>query len=512
MLQATDSVNKINAEAGKTRSRGAKSLEDSKYIFNDLLKDMKKNRKIDELFNSINEDEKKSFYDIYIQNYQLNNEGIQLANQLENDILVWAEKNINGINNLYSFISILKNNINIFTSINEYEYDSNFKEDFKTFIELACKYLYNQNNSKLKQLIFIHMKPNYKITEEDVKTLAEEIYTWYKNNYDIIYIDYISKGNFNLKQFLKNWWTQNIQKVYDILVINPGQYSSSLKDTIKQMIIKAINKALEQYKFSLKKKNNEYTELEKEVLNSISNQLDKILDYVEFPKEQNGAYTHSWLGKAGTRKDANAVIEYLANNIQFCKQILKIKVDDIKKKTNLTWAIFLRNAYENNYDEDFQLKVRQYLVNKNIRIHDKQGKSIFDKKDDKGDYTYISFSARKDQNRSRPAILVHTINGKDHLLFGEYGANHGSILTNNSYTDIFNNCYSLEDKDREYPHISFVYILGNIAFVNKQEYCGYSSWDKVASILIKDSNIEKVYFLPPERGGKVLRLAQLLKK
>ena len=492
-------LSRILVEAGRAKSRSAQSLEDTNYIFNNLLNDMKNDTGINKLFNTVNQEKKKNFYNTYINNYQLNDKGKQLANRLEDKLLNWTQKNIHTlhITNLYTYITEILKNINYFTNlINDYEYDTSFNNDFKDFLELACKHLYNQANSRLKAIIDNNIKQEYKITDEDISTLADEIYIWWNNNFNIIYTNYINKGNFNLIKFLKNYWINNINKVYDILVINQEQYSLNLQETMKKLINKAINKTIADHTFSLKKKNNQYTNLEKQVLDIIKNKLNDILEYITFPKERMGLFTHSWLGKSGTRQDAKPIIDYLSINPQFCKLILNIDVDDIEQKTHLHWKDFLRN-------------VRDYLVKKNIPIHNKHGKDILDISDKKGDYTYIPFSARKDQMRSTACICVNA-NNKNYVLIGNPGVNHGSILTNQKYEKIFNNCYSADDTTKTFPKIAFVYIVGNIAFLNKKEYCGYSSFQEVADILINDSRIEKVYYLPPEKGGKVYRLAKLI--
>ena len=46
----------------------------------------------------------------------------------------------------------------------------------------------------------------------------------------------------------------------------------------------------------------------------------------------------------------------------------------IDKESGLSCKEFILQAYENNYNEEFELKVRQYLVEKNIPIHNNNAK------------------------------------------------------------------------------------------------------------------------------------------
>ena len=128
-------------------------MSDSNYIFNNLLDDLKSTREKDkELFDSISTKSKKNFYDTYIINDQLNNAGLRLADQLESSINTWLNNKYrtfsftsnNQQNILDDIIDILNQDNNFLkTYIHEYEFDRYFNDDFKIFIKLVCKYLYN---------------------------------------------------------------------------------------------------------------------------------------------------------------------------------------------------------------------------------------------------------------------------------------------------------------------------------------------------------------------------------
>lgn len=508
-------------EAGKAKSRGARSKEDTQYIFNNLLDDMKKYQKKDDQLFNFKKDKEKNFYDTYITNRQLNSEGIKLVNILEPHIINWLRKqNINILQNNYSdniiyTISDLINNNNSFLKayIPTNNFDQYFEDDFKTFIEYTCKYLYN-NNSNFKSILIKNIKPSYKVTNEDINTIADNIYSWYKNNFKTIYQNYIFNQSFNLKSFLINTWENKINQIYDLLALNPDMYSSSLKKIIKQAINTAVNTAISIYQFPTEYKINKNADLEKSVLKKIEDNYESILEYVKFPKEKNGAYKHSWLGKIGTRMDAKPIIEYLSINPQFAKQIFNINIKKIEKESGLSWKEFILQAYEDNYNEKFELKIRQYLVEKNIPIHNNNAKKILNNHDKKGQTIQIKNSPRADQNRNAPLILIHSfVDNKDHILIGDPGSNHGSIYNNPKYNDIFNNCYHPNDVNKHYPKLVHVYLLGTLAFIapTGQEYNGYDNIEQVANILIKDSRINKVYTLPDKSiNGFSTRLASLI--
>ena len=241
-----------------------------------------------------------------------------------------------------------------------------------------------------------------------------------------------------------------------------------------------------------------------------------MLEFILFPREKNGAYTHSWLGKVGTRTDAKPIIEYLAEHPQYAQRILNININDIEKETSLDWKTFIIKAYENNYNEQFELKVRQYLVNKNIPIHNNAAEKILNNGDRKGQTTKIKYSPRKDQCRSGAILLVHSFKDhKDHVLIGEPGSNHGSIYSDPQYEDIIQNCCHPNDINKRYPKLVHVYRLGTIAFIAPagKEYNGYNDIQQVADILIKDPKIDKVYTLPNKPiNGFSTRLAKLVLK
>lgn len=511
-------------EAGKAKSRGTRSKEDTQYIFNNLLDDMKQHKKKDEQLFNFKQQEEKSFYDTYITNRQLNDEGLKLANTLEPHIINWLKKQnidssknlkLNSDNIIYT-ISDLINNDNSFLKnyIPNDNFDQYFEDDFKTVIEYICKYLYNNTNSNFKSLIFNNIKPNYQVTEEDIDVIADNIYLWYKNNFKTIYQDYIFNQSFNLKSFLINTWENKINRIYDLLAINPDMYSSSLKKIIKQAINNAVNKAISTYQFPTEYTVNKNADLEKSILKKIEDNYESILEYVKFPKEKNGAYKHSWLGKVGTRFDARPIIQYLSINPQFAEQIFNIDISQVEKESGLSWKDFILQAYADNYNEDFELKVRQYLVEKNIPIHNSNAEKILNNHDEKGQTIRIRNSPRADQFRSAPLILIHSFKDKkDHVLIGDPGSNHGSIYQNPKYSDIFNNCCHPNDVNERYPKLVHVYLLGTLAFIapTGQEYNGYDNIEQVANILIKDPRIDKVYTLPNKSiNGFSTRLAKLV--
>jgi len=506
-------------EAGKAKSRSARSLEDTNYIFNNLLDDLKNNNNL-----SLNTQQtnNKNFYDTYISNMQLNNEGIKLANTLEPHIINWLQQqNIDSLKKdspkkyIYYISDLINRNNNFlknYISINDF--DEYFEDDFKTFIEYVCTYLYNKDTSEFKSVLFKNIKPNYQITEDDINIIADNIYSWYKNNFKTIYQDYIFNQSFNLKSFLTKKWENEINKIYDLLAINPNMYSSSLKKTIKYAINTAIDIAISTYQFPTEYTVNKNADLEKSVLKKIEDNYESILEYVKFPKEKNGAYKHSWLGKIGTRKDAKSIIQYLSINPQFAQQIFNININKIEKESGLPWKEFILQAYNDNYNEEFELKVRQYLVEKNIPIHNNTAEKILTNGDKVGQKIKIKDTPRKDQNRSYPAILVYSFkDNKNHLLVGAPGSNHGSIYQNPKYKDILNNCCRPNDIDKRYSKLVHIYVLGTLAFIARpgQEYNGYNNIQQVADILIKDPRIDKVYTLPDKPiNGFSTRLAILI--
>ena len=518
----------LESTAGPRKSKTVVQQQ-TDYIVNDLLSSMK-NNKMDRLFDSINaNNEQQNFYDKYINNGQLNQQGIQLAEQLENTIINWLNQKYQAnidINNMHALISLMRKESNKFISalnINSTDYDSYFDDDFSSFISLAVTYLYNKSKSTIKELIAANSKPAYKYSDEDVDTIKATIISWYKSNLPTIINEYI-KGNkkFNVRNFVTKYWQnpERLKTIYNILIIDPVQYTSDLKDTIKKLINNAINKAFQEYSFPTALTNNKYAELAKKVINIIEDNYQEIIPYIKFPKERGGAYTHSWLGMGDTRKDALPIFQYLSQNSGYADIILKkinTSVAEITQTVGLPWKDFLIQAYEDNYHENFQLKIRQILVERNVPIHEKRGDELINNGDKKGEDTTIAMSPRKDQNRSGPILVIREYNGdnyKDHVLFGAEGSNHNSIYTDPQYEHIIENCYPYNDTQKHHPTLVHVYRLGKVAFIAQpgQEYNGYRNIDLVAKILIQDLNIEKVYTLPLNKntGGKITRLEKLI--
>lgn len=402
--------------------------------------------------------------------------------------------------------------------INPNDYNEDLNSDFQYFFNLACIDILNKHKLEINNLYEeSNEKPKFIGNEQQVKDLKSFIKRWYLNNLTDIYNMYIKNNDkFSLQRFIIDYWTDNtrLPEIYKELFIDKNDYNNDFIYDIKQFISNTVTQMLLTEKLPIKVEYSQYEELEKSIIKLIKNNIDELIPFASFPRESSGAYTHSWLGFVGTREDAKPIFKQLAINIPLANKLLKqinTSVERIEKQTNMSWKDFIDELYIYNYDEQLHLKVRDYLVSKNKPIHDKHGQEINDIRDKKGDTTYIKYNARADQNRSSPIVVVYSsIDNKNHILFGKDGTNHESVLNDPKYDDIFDNCYKKEDINKEKPILTYSYRLGRIAFVDQKIYNGYNSDQDVADILIKDSRIDKVYYLPPKGGGKTLRLAHLI--
>lgn len=251
----------------------------------------------------------------------------------------------------------------------------------------------------------------------------------------------------------------------------------------------------------------------KENINNILPKVDK-WPMAEFATD---LYQHSWQGFDNDYKqDAKPVFQFVGENINLANQLLlplKFTVEQISQHIRTSWYEFVMKIYDLYHDAELELTVRNYLVNKNIPIHNQHGKELADNGDETGDETYITYNPRKDQYRSAGFIVVREFNKNkspvDHVLVGEAGANHNSIREENS--DIFSRC---KDPDDGLETMMEGYIVGKIGFIYPDLglYNGKISMDDMTDLIKQQTGLKKIYTLPGnDQGGSITRLAKIIK-
>ena len=365
------------------------------YIFTNLIQDLRNTD--NDLYNDslINNtytiSAKKNFLDEYTLLGQLNEKGKLLKSKLELPIMTWVKNNfmktftvnntnyINGIKNKLK--KIYKNFIpDVITNVSEF--DEHFDADFAYFFNLACTSILLDNANIINNLYLVsESKPQ--LTAEDVnyEDIKSYITQWYLNNLSNIYNQYIknnanfSPANFLIEKFTSN---DNLQNICIVISLNRNNYNSTFFTDLKQILSNYIKLFASTLPIKIEYSN--YRKLEKQIINLIKKNINDLLSFCTFPKERTGEFTHSWLGFAGTRNDAKPIFKQLEINIQLANSILKQinqSVDKIERLTNTSWKDFIEKLYTHNYDEELQMLVRQYLVNKNISIHDKHIFNVF---------------------------------------------------------------------------------------------------------------------------------------
>ena len=233
----------------------------------------------------------------------------------------------------------------------------------------------------------------------------------------------------------------------------------------------------------------------------LNNNLSSILTQVPFQAKSNGLYSFSWENRdKNKRNDADIVINHIKSSKDIISKFLSsinMNEDSFQQAYNMSFVDFINTIYKFNYSEDFQRKVRTYVMelNKNV-IQDKA--KMLDELDDKvGSEVSVDFDVTRDEQRERPIIVIkYYINKKrtkDQVLIGDFGEDH-TTLQNKPQNKKYVNNVVLNEENK--PTVTYAYMVGKNAFLDpKRMLTSFKSINEVRDILKNDPRINKVYRL-----------------
>lgn len=331
--------------------------------------------------------------------------------------------------------------------------------------------------------------------------------------YDLInYIDINNTSIDDIVVIICDEYTPDV--LIDLFFMDTNKFTLSLKaeiqafanEIINDYVINNYSKIIVSLHKNDKNKQYIYGQL---LIEYLYKNLDNLLPRIKFKQENNGTYHFSWLdmGK-GSRDDANAVFEFIKKDNTF-KQSFLTTNNISEKQLKIIWPSFVDFVQTKLYNEELQLKVRQYIVNLNDDILNQRSEKLINSGTETGAEYEIDFSPENDHERSKPIIVAKEFlddgTTKNHVFFGEKGWNHGSVIR--KYSNFLNTkCLN----ELNSPVISCAYLVGEVAFADPDRmYNGFDTIEEVINTLKQDPHIKKVYNLPPKpTGGNVTRLAK----
>ena len=322
-------------------------------------------------------------------------------------------------------------------------------------------------------------------------------------------------------------------KIYNLYPQYAEQFEKSASQEVLATFITDITNDCIQKELKNNTKYSQFTNINAQIINAIINLLPTFIDNIIFPTYDNGYYKHSWLDSDQyEREDANPVFNYLINNNELKNKILQTaNVTETELNTYMNWNEYITKLKENPYiTENFHLEVRKYLVARNpqvaiqksekinaindkkqiVKIND-QGKFI-DKNNNIVDentlpYIEIDFDPRSDDQRERPIVIIREFKKnnkyKDHVIIGEQGANHGSILYGEQYQNLME---ASKTSPYEYT-FACCYLIGTIAIVDQDRY-SFPSIEAIVKALKKSHKFTKIYIIDNNNSKHLHRLAK----
>ena len=274
------------------------------------------------------------------------------------------------------------------------------------------------------------------------------------------------------------------------------------------------------------------------IIKVIKKHISDIIPYVKdkFPKHKNGYYDYTWLDSGqGMRWEANLILEYISKNQDLAAIYVKEALNlDLKQFEALImpWDRFIQLMIDQSTTFDsLHLAVRKYLVRFNQDINIQKSNDIAKQNDnnqiakfnelgnlvipDNIQSIKLDFDPRDDAQREKPIVIIreYIYNGneslnknnyKDHVIVGQRGANHGSILKNKKYQLLLE-----QSKVDEYtPTIACCYAIGDIAIIDNQRMF-FPSVKAVKDALEQSGKFQKVYIYP-KNDRVIYRVAKRL--
>ena len=286
---------------------------------------------------------------------------------------------------------------------------------------------------------------------------------------------------------------------FDYVNEQANNYSKGVNNDLNDDFNDILNNNFNRLPFKLKSlHHNQYFDI---INKYLQNNLDNILTIVKFPREENGSYKYSWQGNEGEisyTDDSKPVIQYLK---QHKEQITNDNID-------VDWDQLIDKYVKSTDFLQFGKKIRQYIINQNNNII-KQRANYLEQLDDKvNDYISINYNPASDHEREKPIVVIRVeLNKKiyDKVYIGKTGQSHGGLIT----TIIMPELISIHAKVPQPTVIHQAYLLGTIAFMDPNMPNTYDDLDQVKKILINDERITKIYTVPVNKVGNIVRVAKI---
>ena len=328
------------------------------------------------------------------------------------------------------------------------------------------------------------------------------------------YLQYATELNAtSIEKMILDYWINN--KIEDVIqeldLVQFEQDYRNLKENIKTILAmimpnivrssrSIIGRSVSRIQEEFEPKS-DINDISKKFTDYLDQNLSSILTQVPFQAKQNGLYSFSWENRdKNKRQDADIVINYIKSSKDIISKFLSsinMNENSFKQAYNMSFVDFINNTYTFNYNEDFQRKVRSYIINLNKNIMQDKAKML-DELDDKiGSEIKVDFDVTKDEQRERPIIVIkYYLNKKrfkDQVLIGEIGEDHKTLQNKPQNKKYINNAVLNESMQ---PIVTYAYMVGKNAFLDpKRMLSSFKSINEVRDILKNDPRINKVYRL-----------------
>ena len=471
---------------------------------------------------------------------KLTDKGKQLKDQLKNqlisrlqDLVIAFKRNNKSISNLS-----LWNNIKL--SVNQY-ITLNLPDTEKLNI---FKIIFTEIMKENISIIDPEFTPKIKTVKKSL-TFDPTLYSDYQFNpsvYSLWNLTNTIKArinflltNDNLLDYFIQKYDFNDEKLINICIEHKIKKPTS--EYLLQLKNYLINKLDQQIHTLIDDKDAMINKLKKDIflkfIRVIKANLSEIMPLIDFPRAPYAGgrlYAHSWQGqgKMDNRKDANPIFRYLSNNETFANQICNLanlNLNDIKQACNITdWKAYINKYWEQNYNEDLHISVRQYLIDYNKNVLAEESQDLLSRDIDIDKTTDIDYNPRRDQYRERPFIVIRKYNPhtykpvKDVVIIGDIGANHSSTLLKPENAEIVQLNNEINNNDLFW---SCGYIIGNIAFIALKDQQNqepnntylikhiYTPKNFAKLIKAQQPSIQQVFTIPYNTsGGTITRLAK----
>ena len=242
--------------------------------------------------------------------------------------------------------------------------------------------------------------------------------------------------------------------------------------------------------------------------------IKKLTEEIKNYMESNKPWTYIKITATGNKNDLYPIFQYLKQHpdeiLCFFGNREPLTRDVLAKKVHLDYEQCLDEVFSLNDFNEIVDEANNYVEQQQSHINENNAKTLLKNNDEIGAVIAVDFHPHSTQMRTAAIVIVREYSKgriiNTHVLIGDPGFHHKHIVKDPQYKFIFDNCKNRNGKSI----MTFAYLLGNIAFLNRQEYNGFRSIKEVANILNQDHRIQKVYLDNTYKNGTIKRLAKLI--